>query len=89
MLAYNDDYAMMLIHALQEACLSVPDDIAVMGVDDLPLCEMIRPRLTSVSYDWAAMADLVGDTVAALVHGTPKPETETAITLTVHPRDSA
>ena len=88
-LAYNDDYAMMLIHALEQAGLSIPEDIAVMGVDDLPLCEMTSPRLTSVAYDWAGMADVVGATVVALVHGTPKPETGTEIALTVHPRDSA
>ncbi len=88
-LAYNDDYAMMLIHALQQTGLSVPGDVAVMGVDDLPLCEMTSPRLTSVAYDWAGMADVVSATVVALVQGTPKPEPGAEITLTVRPRDSA
>ena len=73
---------MMPICALQGAGLSVPDDIAVMGVDDLPLCEMIRSRLTSVSFGWAA-ADILGSTIVALLRDEPRPETRPAITCTV------
>jgi DNA-binding LacI/PurR family transcriptional regulator len=46
--AYNDEYAFLLLAALQDAGLRVPDDIAIVGCDDLPLCELTRPRLTSV-----------------------------------------
>jgi DNA-binding LacI/PurR family transcriptional regulator len=46
--AYNDEYAFLLLTALQDAGLRVPDDIALVGCDDLPLCELTRPRLTSL-----------------------------------------
>jgi DNA-binding LacI/PurR family transcriptional regulator len=87
--AYNDDYAMMLIRALQDAGLSVPDDIAVMGVDDLPACEMIHLRLTSVSYDWAAMADVVSSAVTTGLRNEPLPECSLASACAVVPRASA
>lgn len=46
---YNDDYGLMLMSALQDEGLEIPKDIALVGCDDLPLCEMVRPRLTSVN----------------------------------------
>jgi DNA-binding LacI/PurR family transcriptional regulator len=46
---YNDEYGMLLMSALQDAGLEIPRDIALVGCDDLPLCEMLRPRLTSVN----------------------------------------
>jgi DNA-binding LacI/PurR family transcriptional regulator len=46
---YNDEYGMFLMSALQDAGLEIPRDIALVGCDDLPLCEMLRPRLTSVN----------------------------------------
>jgi DNA-binding LacI/PurR family transcriptional regulator len=46
---YNDDYGLMLMSALQNVGLDIPGDISLVGCDDLPLCEMIRPRLTSVN----------------------------------------
>lgn len=45
---YNDEYGGQLLGALQDAGVRVPDDIALVGCDNLPLCEMLRPRLSSV-----------------------------------------
>ncbi|MGW2152019.1 LacI family DNA-binding transcriptional regulator [Nonomuraea sp. NPDC001699] len=60
--AYNDEYAMLLISALQDAGLRVPEDVAVVGADDLPICTLMRPRLTSVHFDaTASPADLAGE----------------------------
>ncbi|MEV3987703.1 LacI family DNA-binding transcriptional regulator [Streptomyces sp. NPDC049837] len=49
--AYNDEYAMLLMRALQDAGVSVPDDTAVMGADDLLLGKLLRPRLSTVQID--------------------------------------
>lgn len=46
---YNDEYALLLMSALQNAGFRVPQDIALVGCDNLPLCEMVRPRITSVA----------------------------------------
>ncbi|MFJ4713775.1 LacI family DNA-binding transcriptional regulator [Streptomyces sp. NPDC088785] len=46
--AYNDEYAMLLMRALQDAGVTVPDDVAVVGADDLMLGRLLRPRLTTV-----------------------------------------
>lgn len=31
--------------------VSVPDDIALVGFDDIAMCEVVTPRLTSVRID--------------------------------------
>lgn len=52
--AYNDEYAMLLISALQDAGVRVPEDVAVVGADDLPLASLMRPKLTTVHFDATA-----------------------------------
>ncbi|MFI9743106.1 LacI family DNA-binding transcriptional regulator [Streptomyces sp. NPDC052494] len=49
--AYNDEYAMLLMRALQDAGISVPEETAVVGADDLLLGRLLRPRLTTVHID--------------------------------------
>jgi len=47
--AANDLLAIGAIHAIRELGLSVPDDIAVTGMDDTELGRVFHPTLTSVS----------------------------------------
>lgn len=56
--AVSDYYAIDLMHFLIENGFSVPEDIAVAGFDDIPLCEMISPMLTTVKQDGALRAKL-------------------------------
>ncbi|WJV44799.1 LacI family DNA-binding transcriptional regulator [Streptomyces flavofungini] len=49
--AYNDEYAMLLMRALQDEGVTVPDDVAVVGADDLMLARLLRPRLSSVRIE--------------------------------------
>ncbi|MEU0132959.1 LacI family DNA-binding transcriptional regulator [Streptomyces sp. NPDC006296] len=49
--AYNDEYAMLLMRALQDAGVGIPGDTAVMGADDLMLGRLLRPRLSTVAMD--------------------------------------
>lgn len=46
---YNDEYGMLLMSALQDSGFNIPGDIALVGCDDLAICELLRPRLTSVN----------------------------------------
>ncbi|MFG2629129.1 LacI family DNA-binding transcriptional regulator [Streptomyces sp. NPDC048473] len=60
--AYNDEYAMLLMRALQDAGIEVPRETAVVGADDLMLGRLLRPRLSTVRMELATpqpLADLV------------------------------
>lgn len=62
--AYNDEYAMLLMRALQDAGVAVPGQTAVVGADDLLLGRLLRPRLSTVRID-----PLQGGELAELVDG--------------------
>ncbi|MEV7280530.1 LacI family DNA-binding transcriptional regulator [Streptomyces sp. NPDC093111] len=49
--AYNDEYAMLLARALQDAGIAIPEETAVIGSDDLVLGRLLRPRLSTVHID--------------------------------------
>jgi LacI family transcriptional regulator len=57
--AANDLMAAGAIYAIQDAGLSVPEDIAVIGYDNRDFTRIFRPRLTTVSlpvYEMGRMA---------------------------------
>ncbi len=48
---FNDLLALGALHGLAELGVRVPDDIAVIGIDDIEECRYVRPTLTSISPD--------------------------------------
>jgi LacI family transcriptional regulator len=49
--AYNDLMAIGIVQELTRLGRRVPDDIAVVGFDDIAFCEALNPPLTSVRID--------------------------------------
>lgn len=56
--AVSDYYAIDLMRFLYEKGISVPKDISIAGFDDIPMCEMICPSLTTVKQDGAMRAEI-------------------------------
>lgn len=48
LLSTNDVMAIGALQAAQKAGLSVPGDLSIIGFDNLPVCSMVTPPLTSV-----------------------------------------
>jgi DNA-binding LacI/PurR family transcriptional regulator len=48
-ITYNDLVAIGALHAIRSAGLSVPDDISVVGFDNIPLTSHTNPPLTTVA----------------------------------------
>lgn len=78
--AVSDYYAMDLIRFLRENGISVPGDLAVAGFDDIPMCEMISPTLTTVRQDSALRAKIAMQKLRQLKDNQP---TETTVMLPV------
>lgn len=55
-MAANDLLAMGAIHAALERGLSVPQELAVVGFDDIPISQWVRPRLTTLRQPHERMA---------------------------------
>lgn len=55
---YNDLVAIGVCRALQELGLRVPDDVSVIGFDDIPILEYLAVPLTTVRMPKAAMGEV-------------------------------
>jgi LacI family transcriptional regulator len=53
--AASDDMAFGALHAARDRGLRVPDDLAVIGFDDIPLAEELTPFLTTIRAPLDAM----------------------------------
>ena len=69
--AVSDYYAMDLICFLQEQGIRVPEQISVAGFDDIPMCRMFCPTLTTVKQDGALRAKIAVEKLRELKEGKP------------------
>lgn len=67
----NDHQAMGLMRALGEAGRSVPDDVSVVGFDDVPESEFQMVPLTTVRADDVAISHHVLSALVRLIEGGP------------------
>ncbi|CAM5587330.1 LacI family transcriptional regulator OS=Streptomyces aurantiogriseus OX=66870 GN=GCM10010251_56590 PE=4 SV=1 [Streptomyces aurantiogriseus] len=86
--AYNDEYAMLLMRALQDEGVRIPEDAAVIGADDLMLGRLLRPRLSTVRIALPSGRDLAGLVDRAVRNPGAQPESHEMFEATVVHRDS-
>jgi DNA-binding LacI/PurR family transcriptional regulator len=54
--AHNDTLALGVYRALYEMGFKIPEDVSVVGYDDLPSCEFVHPPLTSIGTPLSELA---------------------------------
>jgi DNA-binding LacI/PurR family transcriptional regulator len=86
---YNDEVALAVLAGLRRHGLAAPADLAVIGVDDIPVARLAAPALTTVTTDQAEVARHLAATVVAAVNGRPGPEYDVGRIVQVVARDSA
>ena len=69
--AGNDDIALGLCHELLAAGVRIPDDVAVIGFDDIPLARWATPSLSSIKQDFDALGRASLNLSDELVGGAP------------------
>ncbi|MGL5837691.1 MAG: LacI family DNA-binding transcriptional regulator [Sphingorhabdus sp.] len=67
--AASDLIAVGAMRALEEAGLSIPDDVTVIGFDDIPAAALAHPPLTTVQQDYRLAGEVLVDTLLRLVEG--------------------
>lgn len=82
--AFNDISAIGAIRALQEVGLRVPEDVSVIGFDDIYAAEFHNPALTTIRQPLFEMGALAGKTLLKAISKTTSRE-EIPQTLTVEP----
>jgi DNA-binding LacI/PurR family transcriptional regulator len=63
----NDHMAIGVLSALRERGLRVPDDVSVVGFDDVPEAGYLYPALTTVRQNFAALGELMMQKVLVAV----------------------
>ena len=67
--AYNDIAAIGSIWAFREAGLRIPEDVSVVGFDDIPGATFCEPGLTTVRQPLIRMGEIAAQTVVELIEG--------------------
>jgi len=86
--AYNDISAIGAIRAMQEEGLRVPQDITVMGFDDIQWAAFNTPSLTTVRQPLRKMGEIAAETVISMIEQSGKHPGEIAIEPTLVVRES-
>lgn len=72
--AGNDQAALGILRALNEAGINCPGDVSVTGFDDIPEAEYYSPPLTTVRIDFESQGTFLFATLMSEIEGTPAPD---------------
>jgi LacI family transcriptional regulator, galactose operon repressor len=86
--AYNDISAIGAIRAIQEEGLRVPQDISVVGFDDIPWAAYHTPGLTTVRQPLVEMGQMAAETLIQMIEHVGEHSSEIAIEPTLVVRES-
>ncbi|GAB2595367.1 LacI family DNA-binding transcriptional regulator [Microlunatus antarcticus] len=67
----NDQMALGCVHALAGRGISVPDDVSVVGFDDIPEAEHFAPPLTTLRQDFRQLGTNILTTVLDVIEDRP------------------
>lgn len=67
----NDQMAIGVMHAFAEAGVRIPEDISVVGFDDIPESGYLNPGLTTVKQDFRVLGQRAIDLVTKTLEGSP------------------
>lgn len=70
-MAFNDYAAVGAMKALADRGIAVPDDVAVIGCDDIQIASLVSPRLSSVNFPQYEFGRAAMQRVLDLVAGRP------------------
>ena len=71
----NDLQALGAYQAAREARLHIPEDLSVVGFDDLPIARWVSPPLTTIRQPLIEMAEAAAELVLGLARGEEPPQT--------------
>lgn len=67
--AASDLIAIGAMRALEEANIRIPEDVAVIGFDDIPAASLAHPPLTTIQQDYKLAGEVLIDRLLKLVEG--------------------
>lgn len=86
--ADNDIIATSCLRALKDKKYKLPQDISIIGFDDIPVCEMTRPALSTMSVPKKELGILAVDRLVSLITGEAKETVKIEVGTTLIERSS-
>jgi LacI family transcriptional regulator len=86
--ARTDGFATGVLGAAHRLGLRVPEDLSLVGHDDIPFAQWAHPALTTVRVDCIELARLATDTLFTLLDDTDAPVNPRSVRTTLVVRDS-
>lgn len=65
----GDEKAIAALYALNELNIKVPEDVSVIGIDDIPMSKYFIPSLSTISYDYGLIAKTVLEKILNIMDG--------------------
>lgn len=78
LVATADQLAVGIMPGLKSHGIRIPEDLSIVGFDDLPLCRLVTPPLTTIHQDMHKKAAVAADFMLELLHGS-QPENSNII----------
>lgn len=72
-IAYNDIMAIGVLHAIRAHHLRVPEDVSVIGIDDIAMAAHANPPLTTIAQPKYRMGRLAMQMLRRMIQGQPLP----------------
>jgi DNA-binding LacI/PurR family transcriptional regulator len=73
--AFSDTAAMAFVRAYRDAGLRVPEDVSIVGYNDIPPAAYFSPPLTTIRQDIYQAGRLLVSRLMQVLHGEPAPST--------------
>lgn len=80
----NDTAAVSAIQCAKNRGIKIPEELAIIGFNDDPICEIIGPRLSSVHHPATEMGESAVRQALAILAGEIETESTSSVTLDTH-----
>ena len=77
----GDEKVQGIIRACYEKGISIPDQLAIVGFDNIPIAQYYTPALSTISPDYSQLAKEMIDGVLAIINGDKRKSVEVSTTL--------
>ena len=72
--AFNDEVAALVLGAAIRLGVSVPDELAIIGHDDIPLAQLVVPSLSTVRVDTSGLGKYFAAVAVSAARNSPTPQ---------------
>lgn len=86
--ADNDLIAAGAMRALKECGYRIPEDVSIIGFDDMPICDFLEPPLTTMEVPKKRLGELALRQLVQKIKNEPKVTTKTEISVRLKERKS-